>query len=64
MFKKVLNWFMYNFCACILFLYLIVILVEIDEVSLNNVITVIVLTGCYISERIENIIIKDYYKNV
>ncbi|AOT25896.1 hypothetical protein [Campylobacter phage CP81] len=58
MFKKVLNWFMNNFCACILFLYLIVILVAIDEVCLNNVITVIVLTGCYISERIENIIIK------
>ncbi|QPX63521.1 hypothetical protein F356_146 [Campylobacter phage F356] len=58
MFKKVLNWFMHNFCACILLLYLIVILVEIDEVNLNKVITVIVLTGCYISERIENILLK------
>ncbi|WJZ70147.1 hypothetical protein F341_047 [Campylobacter phage F341] len=60
MFKKVLNWFMNNFCACILLLYLIVILVAIDEVCLNNVIAVIVLTGCYISERIENIIKKGY----
>ncbi|QPX63009.1 hypothetical protein F336_051 [Campylobacter phage F336] len=58
MFKKILNWFMYHFCACILLLYLIVILVAIDEVSLNNIIAVIVLTGCYISERIENILLK------
>ncbi|QPX65003.1 hypothetical protein F370_048 [Campylobacter phage F370] len=58
MFKKILNWFMNNFCACILLLYLIVISVEIDEVNLNKVITVIVLTGCYISERIENILLK------
>lgn len=56
MFKKVLNWFMNNFCACILLLYLI--LVAINEVSLNNIIAVIVLTGCYISERIENILLK------
>ncbi|AFR52439.1 hypothetical protein D302_gp127 [Campylobacter phage CP30A] len=58
MFKRILNWFMNHFCACILLLYLIAILVAIDEVCLNNVIAVIVLTGCYISERIENIINK------
>ncbi|AVR55656.1 hypothetical protein [Campylobacter phage CP39] len=57
MFKKVLNWFINNFCACILLLYLILLLVIIDgEISLSNVITVIVITGCYIVERIENII--------